>query len=126
MFTWQNVLLVFVGAGFGGVLRFGLLGLLSRFALTAPWPLMVVNVSGSLVIGFISGVVMQKNVDSAWVLFLTVGVLGGFTTFSTFSLDALVLFRNGAVGLALIGVLGNVILSIGACALGLWLGSRLA
>jgi CrcB protein len=126
MFSWQNILLVFLGAGIGGVLRFGLLGLLSRLSLTAPWPLMAVNTSGSLFIGVVSGVVMQKNVHSAWVLFLTVGVLGGFTTFSTFSLDVLVQFRNGAVGLALIGLLGNVFLSIGACAFGLWLGSRLA
>ena len=99
-------LLIFLGGGLGAVLRH-LAGLL------APGPLatMAINVAGSFLIGLL--VAMPAGNMR---LFLAVGMLGGFTTFSAFSLEALELWQRGQTALALAYVLGSVILSLVAVA----------
>jgi CrcB protein len=99
-------LVVFIGAGIGGALRHGVNGLALRLAgPDFPYGTMAINILGSLAMGLIagffafrggSGVVGQMG--QHWKLFLTTGVLGGFTTFSAFSLDFAMLWERGATG----------------------------
>jgi CrcB protein len=117
----KPILLVFVGGGLGSVLRL-LVFHASRLLLPAsfPWGTMIVNVGGGLFAGAIAAVLMARNgggSDTAS-LFLLTGVLGGFTTFSAFSLDAVLLWQRGATGEAATYVLGSVLLSIAAVAAG--------
>lgn len=88
-----------------------------------PWWTLLVNAVGGLLIGLAAG--LWREGPEALRLGLVVGVLGGFTTFSAFSLETVQLLREQPV-LALANVLGNVGLSLAACALGLWLAARAA
>ncbi len=116
-------LLVFLGAGIGGALRHGVNTGCARWCgLDFPWGTLTVNLVGSLAMGLIAGWLAFKAGES-WTqhtrLFLTTGILGGFTTFSAFSLDAVLLWERGQIMTASIYVLGSVLLSIAALALGL-------
>ena len=106
---------VALGGALGAALRH-----LSVLALPAPWGTLAVNVAGSFAIGLLA-----MRLSPALAPFLITGVLGGFTTFSAFSLDALRLAEGGRLGSALLYVGGSVALSLVACGLGLWIG-RLA
>ena len=116
-------LLVFLGAGLGGAMRHGVnTGCAHWCGQQFPWGTLTVNVAGSLAMGLIAGWLAFKAGES-WTqhprLFLTTGILGGFTTFSAFSLDAMLLWERGEILAASAYVLGSVILSIAALALGL-------
>lgn len=119
-------LMVWLAVALGGAL-----GSLARYALklglmplsTFPWWTLIVNVSGGLLIGLLAS--LGREWPEALRLGLIVGLLGGFTTFSAFSLETLELLRQQPL-LALSNVLANVTLSIAACAAGLWLGHRMA
>ncbi len=104
-------LLVFVGGGLGALLRY-LAGLLASGPLTT----LAINVVGSFAIGLLVAVPAGPMR-----LFLAVGLLGGFTTFSAFSLDAVQLWQRGQAGLALAYVLGTTIVSLTAVAAAAWL-----
>jgi CrcB protein len=124
------ILLVFLGAGLGGALRH-VTNLAAARALgtSFPYGIFAINVTGSLAMGVIAGwLAGRAGADWApWArLFLATGVLGGYTTFSAFSLDALVLIEDGASGLAALYVGGSVLASLAACGLGLMLGRALA
>ncbi|WP_134499518.1 fluoride efflux transporter CrcB [Microvirga pakistanensis] len=119
----RSYLLVFLGAGIGGALRHGVNVACARMCGTAfPWGTLTVNVVGSLLMGAIAGWLAFKA-GEGWSqplrLFLTTGILGGFTTFSAFSLDAALLWERGEAGLALGYVAASVILSIASLAAGL-------
>ena len=75
---------------------------------------MIENISGSLAMGLLAGYFAFRGGGASqhWQLFLTTGILGGYTTFSAFSLDAVLLYERGAIGLAALYVLGSVLLSI--------------
>jgi CrcB protein len=90
-----------------------------------PWWTLAVNVTGSLVIGLLAGLFGAMETGHNARLFLVTGFLGGFTTFSAFSLDALTLWERGAQLQAGLYICGSVLLSLIAAALGLML-SRLA
>jgi CrcB protein len=113
--------LVFIGAGAGGVLRHFVNRLTLTSASSFPWSTLTVNVTGSLAIGVIAGwFAFRSNVASqSLVLFLTTGVLGGYTTFSAFSLDAVLLWERGDVRGAALYAVGTVVLSIAALFIGL-------
>jgi fluoride exporter len=118
----QAALVVFLGAGLGGALRHGV-NLVAAWMLGTGFPVatLAVNVSGSLIMGFLVGYfALKEDPGHLWRLFLTTGVLGGYTTFSTFSLDAVVLWQRGTHGLAIVYVVSSVTASIGALCLGLW------
>lgn len=118
----MHFLLVFLGAGFGGVLRHGVNLATVRFGLAGfPWGTLAVNVSGSLAMGLIAGWFAFRGTGGGQDLrlFLTTGVLGGFTTFSAFSLDTMLLWDRGEAGPAVLYVLGSVLLSIAGVAAGL-------
>lgn len=107
-------LLVFLGGGIGAALRHGVNLLAARLLGTAfPYATIIENVSGSLIMGILAGYFAFKG-DAAQPmrLFLATGVLGGFTTFSAFSLDTALLWERGEVGLAALYVVGSVALSI--------------
>jgi CrcB protein len=85
-----------------------------------------VNVVGSFIMGLLAGYfALRGSASQAWILFLTTGILGGFTTFSTFSLEVIVLFERGRLDATASYLLGSVVLSIGALLLGLAIVRRL-
>ena len=82
----------------------------------------VINITGSLVMGLIAGwFALTAGASQDWRLFLTTGILGGYTTFSAFSLDAALLYERGELGQAAFYVVGSVVLSIAGLFAGLWL-----
>jgi len=122
--------LVFLGAGFGGVLRHGVnLAAARLFGTAFPWGTLTVNVVGSLVMGLLAGYFAFRD-GVNWTqharLFLATGMLGGFTTFSTFSLDVVVLLERGETGSATLYALVSLVVSVLALFSGLWLVRTLA
>lgn len=118
---WRDLLLVAVGGGAGSALRYLVTNAVPRATSLPGWPLgtLVVNVSGSLLIGFIAGLVFARQVPGEGLrLLLVTGLLGGYTTFSAFSLENLLLIRDGAVLVALANALAQVTLGLAAAALG--------
>ena len=114
-----DLLFVMSGGAIGAGARFGIgqlvaIGQLARGP-AFPWATLTVNLTGALLMGLLTGALQRQNAlgGSAW-LFLGVGVLGGFTTFSAFSLDAVTLMGRGAYGAALAYVATSV---LGALAL---------
>lgn len=89
-----------------------------------PWGTLTVNVVGSFLMGALV-VLLAERLDNRLAHFFMTGLLGGFTTFSAFSLDALVLYERGAVGTAALYVLTSVLLSLLAIGLGLLLSRSL-
>lgn len=119
----QAAVIVFLGAGIGGVLRHGAnLGCARLCGTAFPWGTLAVNVAGSLAMGLLVGWLAFRG-SEGWTqplrLFLATGVLGGFTTFSAFSLDTVLLFERGDVLAALSYVAASVLVSVLALALGL-------
>lgn len=119
----MNYLLVFVGGGLGSMLRYGVNVLCGRLLGTNfPFGIMLINITGSTVMGLIAGYLAFKGeAVQAWRIFIMTGILGGYTTFSAFSLDAAVLYERGDMSLAVLYVVGSVALSF----LGLFAGLAL-
>ena len=122
-----NIVLVAAGGAIGSVFRY-LVGVWSvRLAgVNFPWGTLTVNVVGSFLIGLLVELVARRlNASMEMRLFLVTGVLGGFTTFSSFSLDAVSLFERGALGLSAVYVIASLSVSIAAVFAGLALGRNL-
>jgi fluoride exporter len=120
----NGTLLVFLGAGLGGVLRHGVnLATARAFGAAFPWGTLAVNVLGSLLMGLLAGW-LALRAGAGWTeptrLLLGTGLLGGFTTFSAFSLDAALLWERGEAGLAALYVMASVVLSLAALVAGIW------
>jgi fluoride exporter len=117
----MGYLAVFLGAGIGGALRHAVnLGSARLFGTDFPAGTMIVNVAGSFLMGLLAGYFAYRTgVPQQTRLFLTTGVLGGFTTFSAFSLDAALLVERHAYPLAAAYMLGSVVLSLVALFAGL-------
>jgi len=124
----MNYLLVFIGGGLGSSLRHLINVASTRWLGTAfPYHTLIINITGSLVMGLIAGFLAFKGEASPhWRLFLMTGILGGYTTFSAFSLDAALLYERGEMALALLYVAGSVMLSIAGLFAGLALVRHLA
>ena len=117
----MGYLIVFLGGGLGAALRHAI-NLFAARALGANFPFgtLTVNVTGSLVMGLLAGYFAFKgDASQHWRLFLTTGILGGYTTFSAFSLDVAVLYERGEIGLALLYVAASVVFSIAGLFVGL-------
>jgi len=117
---------IFIGGGLGSIARFAASGMVARmFGETFPWGTIVVNVSGSFLIGLIMALTGH---DGRWLVspsareFMMIGVLGGYTTFSSFSLQTLTLARDGEW----LQAGANVLLSVALCLVAVWLGYLLA
>ena len=122
MKLWLAILL---GGACGTGCRYGLSLLINSWlgAKAFPWATFIINITGSFLIGLIAELHHAQVFSSAtWRLALVTGLLGGFTTFSAFSLENLQLLRTGALGSAVAYTVGSVVLGVGAA----WLGMRLA
>lgn len=119
----EKLALVALGGALGASLRFAAVAAFGRFYPGFPWGTVVVNVAGSLAMGLVAVLLLERVPGSlrVWGPFLMTGVLGGFTTFSAFSLDALFLIERGRTAAALTYIGLSVALSLGA----LWAGLRL-
>ena len=115
----MNTLLVFLGAGLGGVLRHGVNLAVLRLGQGFPWGTLGINVLGSVLMGVVTGWFALRGGSAQGRLFLATGVLGGFTTFSTFSLEAFTLIERGEAGAALAYVSISLLAGIGGLALAL-------
>jgi fluoride exporter len=112
-----RILIVGAGGFLGTVFRFMLIQWVHKI-LSNPWypyGTLTVNVIGSLLMGFLAGLAQNKGLLSSEMrLFLMIGILGGFTTFSTFSYETLALLRDAQMTGALMNIALSVILSLGA------------
>lgn len=119
----QLVLAVAVGGAAGSVARYLVgVGSTKLFGLGFPWGTLLINVAGSFLIGvFAESFALKWNLPQSVQVLLTVGFCGGFTTFSTFSLDAFVMLEHGEFWPAAAYIVGSVVLSIGALVAGLHL-----
>src|SRR6476659_6523619 len=114
-------LIVFLGAGLGGALRHGVnVGAAKLFGYGFPFGTMIVNVVGSFLMGLLAGyLAFRPGIAQHMRLFLTTGILGGFTTFSAFSLDTALLVERHSCGMAAGYAVGSVAASVSALFFGL-------
>ncbi|MFC8040800.1 fluoride efflux transporter CrcB [Paenarthrobacter sp. NPDC057355] len=118
----MTVLLLGFAGGVGAAARFLVDGLIRAKVKTAlPWGTILINVSGSLVLGFLAGLMMRGEAPESLYLVLGTGFLGGYTTFSTASLETIRLVQSGRAGLALLNGLGSMGASVLAAAAGVGL-----
>ena len=126
-----QVLLVFTGGGLGAVCRYLVTTQVgARFGTVFPFGTLTVNTVGSFLMGFIMGVLLllaeqSHFVAGPWKLLLTVGFLGGFTTFSSFSMETLTLLRGGSYIYAAMNVFANLACGFAAVVGGFVLGHLL-
>ena len=116
-----NWLWVFLGGGLGSLARYGLSGLVDRRFETFPWGTLLVNLTGSFAIGLFAALTGPEGrwlAPSSVRVFFMIGVCGGYTTFSSFSLHTLALVEDGQWFKA--GA--NAVLSLVLCLVGVWLG----
>jgi CrcB protein len=107
------ILAVGLGSLLGGLLRYGVSRLFHADPVAAfPLGTLTVNLLGCLIIGLIIGYAAKNNVSREWMLFWTTGLLGGFTTFSTFSIETVMMFRTGLYWQALLYVALSIILGL--------------
>lgn len=116
----MNFIAIFLGGGVGSIMRYGVQMLLHEriVAYSFPWATFAVNISGSFLIGLFYALSAKFNLPDELRLFLTAGLCGGFTTFSTFSNDSLAMIHRGDWLLCLAYVLLSVTLGLAACFLG--------
>jgi fluoride exporter len=109
--------------GVGAALRLGLNGIVHRRVRPDyPIAMSIINVTGSFVLGLVTGLTSRGTVPDRWSLLIGVGLVGGFTAFSTTSLQTLRLVQQRRIWLALANSLGMVALAVLMAGLGIWLG----
>lgn len=120
----MNVLLVVIGGGIGSGARYLAQGAVHRWLGSGfPYGTIAVNIVGSFVIGVLMSSLEERFlVNPGFRLFLTVGILGGFTTFSSFSFETVTLLMEGSIRVALLNAAGSLLLCLGATWVGITLG----
>ena len=115
---------IMLGGALGSGLRYTLANWIdARFNPALPWGTITVNIVGCFVIGLFVGLIEgSSTISPLWKAFVTIGILGGFTTFSSFSLQTIMLWQNGAWLFALL----NVLISVAACLVATTAGFALA
>lgn len=114
----MNLVLIAVGGAIGALARFGIAGWVQPPEGSVPWGTLTVNVLGSFLLGFLLRYLQDGGIPPEWRLGLTVGLLGAFTTFSTFSYEAVVLIQAGEWQRATAYVIGSVVLAMAAVVAG--------
>lgn len=123
----SNFLLVALGGGLGAAGRYGVSLALPAKPGEWPWATFSINVLGSLLIGVLAGWLSTRGeAGEPWRLFLGVGVLGGFTTFSAYSLETLRMVERGEWSMAIMYALGSVLAGLAAVAIGAEVARRIA
>jgi CrcB protein len=118
---------VMIGSAIGGLFRFAISRWMSAVSMQFPFGILLINVLGSFVIGYFGTLTLQSGkypVSDNLRLFVMVGLCGGFTTFSSFSLQTFDLMRSGAWGRALANAVFSVILCVAAVGAGHWLAQQ--
>lgn len=119
-------LVIFVGAGIGGVARYAVGSWVHASAGAGfPWGTLLINVTGSFLLMVAYGVLEGTAAAPEWRAFLGIGVLGGFTTFSAFTYETVRLMQDGEWERAVVYVLASVLLSVGAAIAGFGVASML-
>ncbi len=115
----MKFLFISLGGAIGALLRYGISGLPHRYTVSVfPWGTLAVNILGAFLIGFLWGTSERVDIAPNIRTFLFVGVLGAFTTFSTYSLESINMLRDGEIKLALVYILASNFACIGLCFLG--------
>ena len=122
----EQYLTVLAGAGLGGLARYVVsMTIMTRYGGRFPLGTLAVNISGSFLIGLLMTLLTERIAPHPnWRLFLVVGVLGGFTTFSSFEYETFQAVRDGASWLGVVNVLGSVLFGYMAVLLGVWVAGR--
>jgi fluoride exporter len=123
-----NFLLIFIGSGIGGLTRYGVANLIYYlFGRHFPLGTLIVNISGSLLMGFLFVLILDRANQIAPHLraLLLIGFLGGYTTFSSFSIETVNLFENGEIVSAMMNIVLSVVLCLSATWVGIILGRQL-
>ena len=128
MLLTSHLLLASLGGAIGAGLRYLIgIAMLRLYGASFPWATMFVNIAGSLAMGLVIGYLARRTGDAYEIrIFLATGILGGFTTFSAFSLDAISLWQRGENAIAAGYVIGSVVLSLAALFIGLTLVRSIA
>jgi CrcB protein len=122
----QQILLIAVGGSLGAIARYGLSTFIYHTTSDIfPWGTLAVNITGSFLIGVFIELFDTTIIPTEWRSFITIGFLGAYTTFSTYTLETINLFRDGELRLAAVNVLTNNIISIVLVVAGIY-SSRLA
>ena len=114
--------IVFLGAGIGGAMRHGVnVAALRLVGAGFPWGTLAINIAGSFAMGLVAEYfALKSGLPQQWRLFLATGVLGGFTTFSAFSLEVALLYERGELMSAGLYALGSVVLAVAGLFAGLY------
>jgi len=119
-----NFALVFIGGGIGATARYWMSNAVYRFVEpNFPYGVLTVNVIGCVIIGFLMTALDGRFVVNPSIrIFLTIGILGGFTTFSSFSYETIALFRDGEFIFGLLNIIANISLCLGGTYAGMIFG----
>lgn len=118
------VLLALAG-GLGAAARLLLDGIIrARTHGAMPWGTITINLTGSLLLGALTGLTVSNVLPEAWHLVIGSGFLGGYTTFSTASFETVRLLQERTWAIGLLNGLGTLVVAVGAAGLGLWLGTQ--
>jgi fluoride exporter len=118
----KNFLLVFFGAGIGGVLRYAIGSVVKWNGTSFPWATFIVNILGCFIIGLVIAFANKNNFFADnFKLMLATGLCGGFTTFSAISLESLQLIKQANIQTALVYIVCSILFGIAACAIGFWI-----
>jgi CrcB protein len=122
----MNYLYIIIGGGIGALLRYFSTQFIN-WSVNAQFPsgTLFVNCVGALLIGFLAAVFDLFSINTKWKLLITTGFLGGYTTFSTYSLETAQFFMNGNIRHALMNIVLNNVLCIVFVVLGMWLNKML-
>lgn len=126
--SFYSCLIVVAGGALGTFARYAVSVLATPISRDLPWGTIIINVTGSLIIGLFSTLTLANGrfpVSDNMRLFVMIGLCGGYTTFSSFSLQTLDLLRSGATVRACINVAASVVLCIGAVAVGHLIATRI-
>ncbi len=113
--------MVFLGGGLGSLCRYGIARGLQSFSLQFPLATLLANIISCIILGMLFGWMIRQQIDASWRLLWMTGFCGGFSTFSTFSLETFQLFEAGAIAYGLL----NVIISLLVCLFCIYLGLKI-